>query len=339
MPTETAPPAPTTSTPEAAPSPAPEVAPPTHPDAEGGPASGVEGEKPAKPATDAETSYMRELRKRDGKLTRREVENGKRHEELSARERTVQEHHGRLSAREQAIADREKLLEEDPLGYAVKHKGYREEDLARRFLNGAKPSQQEVEHRREASEKADREKLQKELDELREAVTKPQREAAQRQQIEQLKTGYKAFIEQNAARLPALHSTMGKDAESAFEMVDAIALQLRQNGRGPRDDRDMPRFWNDVAEKCNAHFAKITGVTTPPAGDTATQGSEKTGQPGQEPTATKPAPTLSGKGSAQRASITNEEDLLAEQLENPRASRKRAIDAAKAAAREVASAK
>ena len=297
------------------------------PSADAGAASTPEApaKEEAEKGTPSDNAYRRELKARDARITRREIENGKRHETLTAKERQAE-------ARLKAIEEREKLLDEDPLAYATKHKGWREEDLARRFLNGAKPSKQEIDYREQQARAAELEKRDKEIAELRKMlednVVAPRKAEAQRAQVDQLKRDYTRFATvDNATKYPALARAILNDAEGAFDIIDATALQLRQAG----EQRNGPPFWHAIAERIDARLAKILGAHAgAPAADAATKGSEKTGQKGQEADP-KTAPTLSGKGAAERATIVQGEDLLAEELEDPIAFRKKLIAAAKKA--------
>lgn len=292
--------------------------------------------KPEKPATDAETAYMRTLRKRDDKITRRERENGERHATLTSREEAVKSKESSFAEREAKLIEREKLIDEDPLAYASKHKGWREEDLARRFLNGAKPSTQELEHRAKQERDAETGALKTQIDELKkmldEAVIAPKRAEAQKQSDAKHRADY-VKVASDATKYPSLANAIARDPEGTTDLAESIATKVIADANAGRTQplRSIPELHHRISVELNARFAKILGAPTAPAAPTGdTKGTEKPGQQGQEADP-KVAPTLSGKGASQRTTIAKSDDIVALEIEDPERARKEAIAAIKKA--------
>ena len=301
-------------------------------DADSAPEGAAGKDKPrVEPPTAEETTMLREARKRLEKVTRREVENGKRHESLTQREAALADGAKRNEARAAQLEEAAKLIDADPIAYLTKHKGWREEDIARRFLGDGKPSPQEADHRREEAFRLELGKRDESIARLEklleEHVVRPRQ--ADEAKATEAKTiaDYKGFVTQQAAKYPSLSRALAADAESVMGLVDATALQVIQANQRP-NDRDA--FWHLVAERVNTRLAKISGSPLEPtAADADTKGTESQGRQGQEADS-KVAPTLSGKGSAQRATMSVE-DLFELQHKDPAAFRKLTLERARKA--------
>jgi hypothetical protein len=300
------------------------------------------GSTPAKkPAADAETAYMRELKRRDAKVTRRERENGDRHAAITAREEAAKAREAAQAEREARLAERERLIDEDPIGYAEKFRGIPEEDIARRILNGRKPSQQELERRAKAERDGETSALKAQIAELQkmidEAVIAPRRAEAQQRSAADARAAFTKHAS-DATKYPALARAIAAGADETLDLGDAIAAQVIADvnaGRAPAiagtREQQIAELHRRVAERMNARLAKISGgpsAAAAPSGDT--KGTEKPGQQGQEADP-KVAPTLSGKGASQRAAIPKSDDIVLLEQEDPEAARKQAISAARKA--------
>lgn len=292
-------------------------------------------------ATDRESAYGRELRKREAKLIERQRRFGESESAFKAREAKVEAGEKAHAAREAAIAERERLLEEDPLGYATKHKGYRDEDLARRFLGG-KASEQELAHRKEQEREARDKALQSEIDSLkadraaeRKAVEDAQKAETDRAASTKVKADFASFVKTHASKYPAAAKAIESSAEDAIDDCNAIALQMMQSGAKPGTVT-----WSQILDRYNGKLLKLTGQA-PAASQGATKTDEKPPQQDQLGDAGNTgttAPTLTGKAASQRQTIAKADDPLLDVLD-PEAGRRRTmrvIEEAEAAHRKAA---
>lgn len=316
-------------TPPASPEPAADsttsTAPPVEPvsasDSEPAAADAKEPPKPpTEPATDKETAYGRAVRKREVALVQERTR--------FQAERAAVESEKTAIAKERAEAQRLiALAKEDPLRFAQEHAGYRDEDIARRFLNNGKPAPQELEARRDAEIKAalkerdDRiEALQKTIEEH---VVAPRRQQQAQEVATKTKADFTGFAASAATKFPHAAAMFAKDADDALDEANEIAVAMRASGPVPQD-RDA--FWEKVLERQNARAAKRAGASAPAASQGATKGLEKQGQQGTPAdggtNASTTAPTLTGKGASQRGTIPREDDPLLDVID-PKAGRAR----------------
>jgi hypothetical protein len=265
---------------------------------------------------DIETAYGRQLRAREAKLVERQQRHAAERAAAEARDAAI-------AAREKAIAEREAELEADPLAYATKRKGWRDEDLARRFLNNGKPSPQEVEARRQA-----------ELDDLKARIDKREKAEAEAKaatetqaRIERAQNDFKTHTTSKAADFPRVAALMSKKPAETLEWADQIAGRLLASGYKPVSQTE---FWNEVLRRYDSHLADAgaTGEVKPVSPPVE---SPKLGQQESPAAETDPAPTLSGKGAAKRSSVPKADDLLALELSDPEAAREALIAKAKEA--------
>jgi hypothetical protein len=262
---------------------------------------------------DQESVIYRAARRKEAENVQREQRFAQTRAQADAREKAIAD-------REKAFAEREKLFDEDPLAYAVKHKGYRDEDLARRFLGDGKPSPQEQEARREAKHAAEMKELRDRID-ARDKAEREQGEARARSEHEtKVRTDFAAFTEGKATVFPRAAAMLKADADETVFQVNSIAQRLIERG----DARRGPPLWEAALGHYDSHLSKLGGTVTAAGEQSSTQGSEKPGQPGHK-AESETAPTLSGKSAAKRSTVPNTSDPLALELSDPEASRQHVI--------------
>jgi hypothetical protein len=307
------------SSPAAAPVVSTEAAPPATAEgvtgAAGAPESAADGATGATgPARDQETALYRAARQKEVQNVQREQRLAQTRAQIEAREKAI-------AAKEQAIAEREHLLDEDPLAYATKHKGYRDEDLARRFLGNGKPSPQEEQARAEAKHAAELKELRDRLD-AREKAETEQRQSQERTAHEtRVRADFTAYAETKASVFPRAASMLKADADETIFQVNAIAGRHIERG----DARRGQPLWEAALGHYDSHLAKLGATVAVTPGKPGTQGSEKPGQPGQQAD-DETAPTLNGKGAAKRSTVPKSDDLLALELSDPAAAKQAVIE-------------
>jgi hypothetical protein len=273
------------------------------------------------PKGDQESALYRAARQKEAKLVAREQRFATERAQFASERAQADARDKATAAREAAMAERERLLDEDPLAYATKHKGYRDEDLARRFLGNGKPSPQEEQARAEAKHQAELKELRDRID-AREKAENEQKQAADRTAYEtRIRSEFSAFTESKASTFPRAHAMLKADADETISQVDAIAARLIARG----DARRGQPLWEAALGHYDSHLSKLSGTVATSSGKPGTQGSEKPGQPGHE-AADETAPTLSGKGAAKRSTVPKTDDPLALELTDPQAAKAAVVE-------------
>lgn len=283
---------------------------------------------PKAPATEKETAYGRQLRRREAELVARQSRFAGERTTVAGEKAAIAKDRAAIESAKAELETLKKELHDDPLAFAVKHKGWREEDLARRFLGGNKPSAQEAEQRREqtfrdelAARDAQIAAVQAKVD----AREKAEQEAAQKAQSDaknaEVIANFTAHATKLAATCPLAAKAITADPEEAIPACNVLAQRLR----AANPTLSGAPLWTAVLTHYNAHLAKISGVTPAPTqGSESTKKTEKPGAQVNSADAAKSgttAPTLTGKKAAERSVIATEDDPLMLQLTDPKAYR------------------
>lgn len=278
------------------------------------------GEKePGKPPTERESAIARNLRKREAKVVERS--------EQLARERSEFEaYKARVEPQVRAFEQERDLARKDPFAWLEKTHGIREEDLARRWLNGGKPAPEEEQAK---ARRADEERLARLEAALKE---REQRETQERQarELVELKTTFHGNAVKQAAKFPYVAAVYGDDADGLFEVADRVARQIVRETGAKVAPWDVVLSRIDATERARIEKAQRGLNSSKPATENAasqaaTKGTENAGRKGSE--ADTPAPTLSGKKVTERATLPKVDPLLL----SPEEERRRVLEAIEAA--------
>ena len=286
---------------------------------------------PKAAATEKETAYGRAVRKREVELVARQ-------QRFSQEKATIEREKAAVAKDRVAIeADRTQvtsLISEakaDPFAFLAKHAGIREDDLARRWINGGRPTPQEEARKAEEARQAELKKTSEEIAELRtrlEREDKAKAEAAQKAETEarnaKIVSDFAAHSTKLADRFPLAARAIAVDQAEAISDCNLLAMRMIES---PAEKRRGPELWTAVLERYNAKLVKLSGGS--PAAPQGSEATKKTEKPGAQVSSAdaansgKNAPTLTGKGASQRSVIIKDDDPLLDILD-PQKGRERA---------------
>jgi len=256
-------------------------------------------------ATPKESAIARALRAREAKFVERQTQQAKERAEWDA-------YTEKLKPQIAAFNQERELAKADPFKWLESVHGIREEDLARRWINGGAPSKQEQEHLAKTAAEKRLEAIEQELAAAK--AEKARREEGDRRAASQKAAEQKllGISKQNASRYPLAARLAEADLIEEANLIAASSSE--------------PLSYAQVLEKIEARAKRFGGATSAPppkesAAQTATKGTEKQGQKGQEAEAAKSgvtAPTLNGKSASQRTSMPKDDPLALDPEEERR---------------------